>query len=592
MMRYLNYAFYALIAIALIAVAHYTLPQNDVVRIVNTEVRRVDLGQNASWFWSGSDTGLSKSDSRDVRFIETIRPDGDPMVYRNEDTGWGWPPYFKFDSANLQARAQDLISTREAPQWVAVRHYGWRSDLFSIFPNAVAVSPVEGPDADRLPVAHGDRAGRDHSVARGSDRPLAAVPDRRRRAHRRAVPHLVRIRRRDHLTKIKSARRRTAVRSYHDFFMRIPMPQRDPEPPEDAISIDPEQVCFIIVKAKELDAKVEPDDPDSGSNAADDREIDILEDFADDPTLQELTEAIEALNADQHAELLAMLWLGRGDWQVEDWDEALTEAARYRLGLVRQLPRRHAPPRRLPRRGLRCARLFVRRVRDRAPLGRRSNMGKAMHRTLALCTMLVATSALAQDGPSFDCAQADGDVEAMICSDAGLADLDWLIAERYQAALAAVRGLDTGASEAEASLRAVQRGWIKGRNECWMADDVRACTEAAYLRREGELVAEWFLEEPVATATWTCGGNPSNEVVTYFFDTTLPSVRLERGDTTDVGSLVPTASGSKYEGSFGRSIWMKGDFAIYRQADPDGATLDCVIARRDDSASGGAAYSP
>ncbi len=104
------------------------------------------------------------------------------------------------------------------------------------------------------------------------------------------------------------------------------MPQRDPEPPEDAISIDPEQVCFIIVKAKELDAKVEPDDPDSGSNAADDREIDILEDFADDPTLQELTQAIEALNADQHAELLAMLWLGRGDWQVEDWDEALTEA--------------------------------------------------------------------------------------------------------------------------------------------------------------------------------------------------------------------------------------------------------------------------
>jgi hypothetical protein len=104
------------------------------------------------------------------------------------------------------------------------------------------------------------------------------------------------------------------------------MIRSEPEAPVDAISIDPEQVCFIIVKARELDAKVEPDDPDSGSNAADDREIDILEDFADDPTLQELTEAIEALNADQHAELLAMLWLGRGDWEVTDWDEALAEA--------------------------------------------------------------------------------------------------------------------------------------------------------------------------------------------------------------------------------------------------------------------------
>jgi hypothetical protein len=97
-------------------------------------------------------------------------------------------------------------------------------------------------------------------------------------------------------------------------------------PPEDAISIDPEQVCFIIIKAKELDAKVEPDDPDPVSNPSDDREIDILEDFADDPTLQELTEAIEALNDDQQAELLAMLWIGRGDFEVADWEQALEQA--------------------------------------------------------------------------------------------------------------------------------------------------------------------------------------------------------------------------------------------------------------------------
>jgi Protein of unknown function (DUF3775) len=98
-------------------------------------------------------------------------------------------------------------------------------------------------------------------------------------------------------------------------------------PPENAVSIDPEQVCFMIIKAKELDAKVEPDDPDSGSNPADDREIDILEDVADDPTLQELTEAIDALNDDQRAELLAMVWTGRGDFEPSDWELALTQAA-------------------------------------------------------------------------------------------------------------------------------------------------------------------------------------------------------------------------------------------------------------------------
>lgn len=80
-------------------------------------------------------------------------------------------------------------------------------------------------------------------------------------------------------------------------------------------------------------------------------------------------------------------------------------------------------------------------------------------------------------------------------------------------------------------------------------------------------------------AYWTCGGNPANEVVTYFFDTTLPSARFERGDTIDTGSLVPTESGSKYEGSFGRYILIKGDEATYRESDPDGSEYQCVLAR-------------
>lgn len=99
-------------------------------------------------------------------------------------------------------------------------------------------------------------------------------------------------------------------------------------PPADAISIDPEQVCFIILKAREFDVKVAPDDPDSGSNPTDDRDVDILEELADDSTLLELTGAIEALNADQKAELLAMCWLGRGDYEAREWFLALRQARR------------------------------------------------------------------------------------------------------------------------------------------------------------------------------------------------------------------------------------------------------------------------
>lgn len=141
----------ALIVLTVIAGwLHYTLPDRDIVRIVNTDTRRVDFGENAI-FWAGPDAGAAGAPNRDVRFIEAVRPNGRPMVYRNEDTGWGWPPYFKLDSSNLQTEARDLVSTAADPRWVAVTHYGWRSELLSIFPNAVAVRVVDGPDVRLIP---------------------------------------------------------------------------------------------------------------------------------------------------------------------------------------------------------------------------------------------------------------------------------------------------------------------------------------------------------------------------------------------------------------------------------------------------------
>ena len=89
------------------------------------------------------------------------------------------------------------------------------------------------------------------------------------------------------------------------------------------LAISPEKIGFIIVKAREFDAKVEPDDPDSGSNAADDRETDVLEDFDDgDATLEELSGAIDDLNDDEVIDLIALAWVGRGDFQRSEWREA------------------------------------------------------------------------------------------------------------------------------------------------------------------------------------------------------------------------------------------------------------------------------
>lgn len=147
MLFYLKWTVLTVFWLLVAASLHYTLPQYDVVRIVNTEVRRVDFGEN-SIFWAQPDTGQEGTApaNRDVRFIEAFYDNDRPMVYRNEDTGWGWPPYFKLDSSNLQAEARDLISTKGAPQWVLLRHYGWRNEFLSIFPNAVSVRAVDGPD--------------------------------------------------------------------------------------------------------------------------------------------------------------------------------------------------------------------------------------------------------------------------------------------------------------------------------------------------------------------------------------------------------------------------------------------------------------
>ena len=131
---------------------HYTLPQHDIVRITNTYNRLTTVGSENSWAYASPDSGTAESGTtRDIRFIEAAYPDGSVIVYRNEDTGWVWPPYFKYDSSNLQAQAGNLKSLASAPAWVSVTHYGWRFAFLSIYPNAIGVKEVASPDVRIIP---------------------------------------------------------------------------------------------------------------------------------------------------------------------------------------------------------------------------------------------------------------------------------------------------------------------------------------------------------------------------------------------------------------------------------------------------------
>ena len=151
-MAYIKWTFRIFVILLVGGFLHYTLPQRDIVRIVNTYEERQDFGGWNSIFWSGGSAGTAETPAnRDVLFISTKTADDDTIVFRNEDTGWGWPPYFKFDTADLQAEAADTVSTGEAPEWIAVRHYGWRNTWLSIFPNALSMKPVPGPDTRLIP---------------------------------------------------------------------------------------------------------------------------------------------------------------------------------------------------------------------------------------------------------------------------------------------------------------------------------------------------------------------------------------------------------------------------------------------------------
>jgi hypothetical protein len=97
------------------------------------------------------------------------------------------------------------------------------------------------------------------------------------------------------------------------------------------IDIAPEKVAHVIIKAREYDAKVGAwnDNPEEGD--AEEDPSAILEDFANDPTRAELAGFIGSLNFDEQANLVALVWVGRGTFEKEEFAEAVETARAERV---------------------------------------------------------------------------------------------------------------------------------------------------------------------------------------------------------------------------------------------------------------------
>lgn len=91
-------------------------------------------------------------------------------------------------------------------------------------------------------------------------------------------------------------------------------------------------------------------------------------------------------------------------------------------------------------------------------------------------------------GPSFSCAAVTkGSMEDLICQSTTLSAMDLKLTETYKQALVK--------SHNNSTLKAEQRGWIKGRNECWKEDDKNACLANSYQQRLSELQSKYQIKE-------------------------------------------------------------------------------------------------
>lgn len=155
----------------------------------------------------------------------------------------------------------------------------------------------------------------------------------------------------------------------------------------------------------------------------------------------------------------------------------------------------------------------------------------------------------AAEAPSFDCrGVTSGSVEALVCRDPELSALDRQLAAVYAEA---ERKAATGPG---APLKAEQRGWIKGRDECWKADEPRTCVKDAYQRRIAELQARYRLVPVIGPVRFRCDDSPASEVVVSFYATDPATLVAERGGSVSLMVQQPAASGARYAGR-NESFW-------------------------------------
>lgn len=157
-------------------------------------------------------------------------------------------------------------------------------------------------------------------------------------------------------------------------------------------------------------------------------------------------------------------------------------------------------------------------------------------------------AATAADGkPSFDCAAAASDVEKLVCSDPEFAALDRRLAEVHARAKAA-----PGADQTR--LAADQRGWAKGRDDCWKSVERSRCVSEAYMTRTAQLQIDNGETRVPEAAAYECDDTSKRFTVVYYNDLDPKTAVVTWGDDQALAFPMMAASGARY-GREGMEIW-------------------------------------
>lgn len=93
------------------------------------------------------------------------------------------------------------------------------------------------------------------------------------------------------------------------------------------LSLNTDTVRFLIDAAREFHTQDDVTFDEEPDFANEDFTRQVAADYAGDPYYQELRSTIEDLEPDQQVSLVALMWVGRGDFSIDEWGEALKEAA-------------------------------------------------------------------------------------------------------------------------------------------------------------------------------------------------------------------------------------------------------------------------